>query len=97
MGSPVILVTNSTVQGGLVKVHPEAIEEARVAREWYHARSSEVAEALMAELDLAIKRLEETPHQWSPYHAGTQRYLLHRRRYADYSYTSTSRFLSLTA
>lgn len=39
-------------------VHPEAIAEARAAWEWYQARNVEVAEAFMAELDLAIQRIE---------------------------------------
>ena len=44
-------------------VHPEAIAEARAAREWYHARNAEVAEAFMAELDSAIERIDEVPRQ----------------------------------
>lgn len=59
-------------------VHPEAIAEARAAREWYEIRNAEVAEAFMAELDRAIERIEETPRRWPPYLAGTRRYLLHR-------------------
>ena len=59
-------------------VHPEAIAEARAAREWYQARNAEAAEAFMAELDLAIHRIEEAPRQWPPYLAETRRYLLRR-------------------
>ena len=59
-------------------VHPEAIAEARAAREWYEARNAEAAEAFMAELDAAIDRIEETPRQWPPYLAQTRRYLLRR-------------------
>ena len=61
-----------------VWVHPEAIAEARTAREWYQARNAEAAEAFIAELDLAIEIIEETPHQWPPYLANTRRYLLRR-------------------
>lgn len=32
----------------------------------------------MAELDVAIERIEETPRQWPPYLAKTRRYLLRR-------------------
>ena len=56
-------------------VHPEAIAEARAAREWYEARNAEAAEAFMGELDAAIDRIEETPRQWPPYLAKTRRYL----------------------
>lgn len=57
-------------------VHPEAIAEARAAREWYQERNAEVAEAFIAELDLAIERIEEAPRRWPPYLAKTRRYLL---------------------
>ncbi len=59
-------------------VHPEAIAEARAAREWYQARNPEAADAFMAELDLAIERIEEAPRQWPPYLGKTRRYLLRR-------------------
>lgn len=59
-------------------IHPEAIAEGRAAREWYQARHAEAAEAFMAELDLAIERIEEAPRQWPPYLANTRRYLLRR-------------------
>jgi len=39
-------------------VHPEAIAKARAARQWYEARNAETAEAFMAELDLALERIE---------------------------------------
>jgi len=50
----------------------------RAAREWYQARNAEAAEAFMAELDLAIHRIEEAPRQWPPCLAETRRYLLRR-------------------
>jgi len=66
------------VPGERAWVHPEAIAEARAAREWYHARNAEAAEAFMAELDLAIERIAEAPGQWPPYLGDTRRYLLRR-------------------
>ena len=39
-------------------LHPEAIKEARAAREWYLARNAEAGEAFMAELDAAIEQIE---------------------------------------
>ena len=64
--------------GGPAWVHPEAIAEARAARQWYEARSAEAAAAFVAELDEAIERVEETPRIWPPYLIGTRRYLLRR-------------------
>jgi plasmid stabilization system protein ParE len=58
--------------------HPEAIEEARAAREWYSARNPDAGDAFMAELDTAIARIEQAPNQWAPYLGGTRRYLFHR-------------------
>jgi plasmid stabilization system protein ParE len=59
-------------------LHPEAIGEARAARQWYEARNSDAADAFMAELDAAIEQIEEAPRRWPPYLGETRRYLLHR-------------------
>jgi plasmid stabilization system protein ParE len=59
-------------------LHPEAIKEARAAREWYVTRNPEAGEAFMAELDAAIERIEQGPQQWPRYLGGTRRYLFHR-------------------
>lgn len=64
--------------GGPAWVHPEAIAEARAARQWYELRSAEAAAAFMAELDVALERIEEAPRTWPPYLADTRRYLLRR-------------------
>ena len=64
--------------GGPAWVHPEAIAEARGARQWYDARNAEAAEAFGAELDLAVARIEEAPRSWPHYLAETRRYLLRR-------------------
>jgi toxin ParE1/3/4 len=66
------------VPAGPLWLHPEAIKEARAAREWYVARNPEAGEAFMAELDAAIERIEHGPRQWPQYLAGTRRYLFHR-------------------
>ena len=60
------------------RLHPDAIAEARAAREWYEARSAAAGAAFMAELDVALERIEEAPGAWSQYLAGTRRYLLRR-------------------
>jgi len=59
-------------------LHPEAIKEARAARQWYQARNAEAAEAFMAELDRAVEQIEKAPRQWPPYLGDTRRYLLYR-------------------
>jgi len=58
--------------------HPEAIAEARAAREWYESRSAAAGAAFMAELDVALERIEEAPGAWPRYLAATRRYLLRR-------------------
>lgn len=47
-----------------VEFHPTAIEEARAAREWYDARSSDAASAFVAELDVALGEISEAPQSW---------------------------------
>jgi toxin ParE1/3/4 len=64
-----------------VWVHPDAVEEAQAAYEWYHARSPEIAEAFLAELDSGIELIAERPGQWTPGVAGTRRFSLRRFPY----------------
>ena len=64
--------------GARAWLHPEAIGEARAAHAWYQVRNAEAAEAFMAELDMAIARIEEAPRLWPPYLGETRRYLLRR-------------------
>ena len=59
-------------------LHPQAIKEARAAREWYSARNAEAAEAFTAELDTAIQMIDEAPRRWPRYLGETRRYLLRR-------------------
>jgi hypothetical protein len=42
-------------------LHPEAIKEARAAREWYLVRNAEAAAAFMAELDAASNGSSKSP------------------------------------
>jgi hypothetical protein len=64
-----------------IELHPEAIAEARDAREWYAQRSRSAADAFMAELDLAIESIGDSPDRWATYLHGTRRYLLKRFPY----------------
>lgn len=64
-----------------VWVHPDAIEEAQAAYEWYHERSPEIAEAFLLELDRGIELIVERPGQWTSSVAGTRRFSLRRFPY----------------
>ena len=57
-------------------LHPDAVLEARAAREWYLARNPEATHAFMAELDRAIQHIDQAPGQWPSYLGGTR--LFHR-------------------
>jgi plasmid stabilization system protein ParE len=62
--------------------HPEAVEEAREPREWYENRSENAAAAFVAELDLAIDRIVDSPERWAIYLHVTRRYLMKRFPFA---------------
>jgi plasmid stabilization system protein ParE len=64
-----------------VEIHPEAIAEARGAREWYQSRSMDAARGFLAELDAGIDSIRNAPDLYPPYLFGTRRYLMHRYPY----------------
>jgi toxin ParE1/3/4 len=71
------------VAGRNVDFHPEAIVEARAAREWYSSRSGVAAgEAFDQELNRAIKLISEAPLRWLEHRFETRRYLFRRFPYA---------------
>lgn len=59
-----------------IELHPEAIAEARDARESYAERSSVAADVFMAELDVAIDCICESPVRWATCSHGTRCYLM---------------------
>ena len=61
-----------------IRVHPEAIREARDARRWYADRDLDAADAFTHEVDTAIERLARFPKTWPLFEAGTRRILLKR-------------------
>lgn len=65
-----------------VTFHPDAIAEARGAREWYAARNESAAVAFMSELDHAVAQIAEFPNRWPTHLQGTRRYLLRRFPFA---------------
>lgn len=65
-----------------VEFHPEAVAEAAAAAAWYRQRSEGAGAAFLAELDHAVSRAAQAPASWSPYIAGTRRYLFRRFPFA---------------
>jgi plasmid stabilization system protein ParE len=61
-----------------VVFHPEAVEEAQAARQWYLMRSQSAADSFLAELDHGIESISEAPERWPLFKHGTRRYLFHR-------------------
>jgi plasmid stabilization system protein ParE len=64
-----------------LEIHPEAIAEARAARQWYQSRSDDAATAFFAELDLGMESIRTAPELYPPYLHGTRCYLLRRFPY----------------
>jgi len=74
-----------------VEIHPEAIAEARAAREWYQVRSADAADAFLAELDAGIESIRIAPDLYPSYLHGTRRYLMRQFPYLIvYRVTSTT-------
>jgi plasmid stabilization system protein ParE len=61
-----------------VVFHPDAVEEAQAARQWYAARSQSAADSFLAELDHGIEAICLAPERWPLFVHGTRRYLFHR-------------------
>jgi plasmid stabilization system protein ParE len=61
-----------------VVFHPDAVEEAQAARQWYAQRSQSAADAFLAELDQGIEAVSQAPLRWPLFKHGTRRYLHHR-------------------
>ncbi len=64
-----------------IEFDPEAIAEAREAREWYARRSEAASERFVDELDVAIDAIQHSPERMAAYLHGTRRYLLKRFPY----------------
>jgi plasmid stabilization system protein ParE len=79
-----------------VEFHPDAVQEAKAAREWYAARSPAAAGAFMEELDHAVQQVGDGPDRWATHLQGTRRYLLRRFPYL-LVYRKTSSIIQIVA
>jgi plasmid stabilization system protein ParE len=64
-----------------VEIHPEAVAEARAAREWYESRSPQAAAAFLAEFDIGIDSIQAAPELYPSHLYRTRRYLMRRFPY----------------
>jgi toxin ParE1/3/4 len=73
-----------------VEIHPEAVLEARAARQWYETKSQDAALAFMAKLDAGVDSIRVAPELYPPYLHGTRCCLMRRFPYLIV-YTATPR------
>jgi plasmid stabilization system protein ParE len=64
-----------------VRLHPDAITEAKAAYEWYAERNPAAADAFISELDHAISQIQTGPERWTMHLHGTRKFLLRRFPY----------------
>ena len=65
-----------------VRLHHDAIAEAKAAYDWYAKRNPTAANAFISELDHAISQIQKCPERWTMHLHGTRRFLLRRFPYA---------------
>ena len=59
-----------------VRLHPDAIAEAKAAYEWYAERNPSAANAFISELNQAISQIQNGPELWTMHLRGTRKFLL---------------------
>jgi plasmid stabilization system protein ParE len=64
------------VTGGVVRVHPSALEETEAAIAWYGERSEQAAAAFLNEIDRAITAISNRPKQYPVFALDTRRAVL---------------------
>ena len=64
-----------------VRLHPDAITEAKAAYEWYAERNPSAANAFISELNQAISQIQNGPELWTMHLRGTRKFLLRRFPY----------------
>jgi plasmid stabilization system protein ParE len=66
----------------VVDVLPQAVDEAREARNHYRSKSPTVEEAFRQEIERAVALIQGHPETWPTYVHGTRRFVLHRFPYS---------------
>jgi toxin ParE1/3/4 len=61
-----------------VVLHPDAVEEAQAAWQWYLERSQSAADSFLAELDHGVESISAEPERWPLFVYGTRRFLFRR-------------------
>jgi plasmid stabilization system protein ParE len=64
-----------------VRFHPDAIAEGQAAYEWYRDRNPSAANAFVAELDHAIRQIQDNSEGWPMHMHGTRKFLFRRFPY----------------
>jgi plasmid stabilization system protein ParE len=64
-----------------VRFHPDAIAEGQAAYEWYRDRNPSAANAFVAELDHAIRQIQDNFEGWPMHMHGTRKFLFRRFPY----------------
>ena len=62
----------------MVEFHPDALEEAEAARNWYAERSLVASRSFVSELVHAVHQVVESPEMWPSCGVGTRRYVFPR-------------------
>jgi plasmid stabilization system protein ParE len=65
-----------------VELHPGAVVETRAAFLWYAERNRTAANAFIAEIDHAVREIQDNPERWPLHLHGTRRSLLRRFPYS---------------
>jgi hypothetical protein len=61
-----------------LEIHPEALEEAATALDWYSERSERAPVNFLAEVEKALESILNAPRRWPIYEEGCRRYPLFR-------------------
>jgi plasmid stabilization system protein ParE len=66
------------VNSDFLQIHPDALEEAEAAVDWYARRSWRAARLFLDELDRAIDRIGQNPELYPSHDFGTRRMVMRR-------------------
>jgi toxin ParE1/3/4 len=66
----------------LLEIHPSALEELKLALNWYLERSETAAARFAAEVDRAMELLMAAPDRWPTGEHGSRKFVLRRFPFA---------------